>query len=65
MNLLIVGSRSIKEFHLTPYIPCETTLIISGGASGIDTLAEKYADTHSLKIIKIKIHKRCINAKFT
>ena len=56
MNLLIVGSRSIKEFHLTPYIPCETTLIISGGASGIDTLAEKYADTHSIpkKIIKPK-----------
>ena len=54
MNLLIVGSRSIKNFDLTPHIPCQTALIISGGASGIDTLAEEYADKHSIpkKIIK-------------
>lgn len=54
MNLLIVGSRSIKEFDFTPYIPCETNLIISGGASGIDTLAEEYADSHLIpkKIVK-------------
>lgn len=54
MNLLIVGSRSIKEFDLTPHVPNETRLIITGGASGIDTLAEEYADNHSIpkKIIK-------------
>ena len=44
MKLLIVGSRSITDFDLSPYIPQDTELIISGGAEGIDTVAEKYAD---------------------
>lgn len=48
MKLLIVGSRSIKDFDISPYIPPEVTLIISGGANGIDTLAEQYADAHKL-----------------
>ena len=48
MKLLIAGSRSISEFDITPYIPDETDHIISGGAAGIDTLAEKYADEHRL-----------------
>ena len=54
MKLLIVGSRSIKDFDLTPHIPNETSLIISGGAIGVDTLAEKYADNHSIPKIIIK-----------
>lgn len=44
MKLLIVGSRSIKEFDLSPYVSKEVDTIISGGADGIDSLAEKYAD---------------------
>lgn len=48
MKLLIVGSRSIKEFDLAPYIPPDVDTIISGGAEGIDTLAEQYADAHRL-----------------
>ena len=48
MKLLIAGSRSIKDFDFTPYIPENVTEIISGGANGIDTLAEKYADKHKL-----------------
>ncbi len=48
MKLLIAGSRSITEFDLTPLIPADTGLLISGGAEGVDTLAEKYADTHRL-----------------
>ena len=48
MKLLIVGSRSITEFDLSPYIPTETDVIISGGASGVDRLAEQYADAHRL-----------------
>ncbi len=44
MKLLIVGSRSIREFDLEGYVPPETEMIISGGAEGVDTLAEQYAD---------------------
>ena len=48
MKLLVVGSRSIKEFDLSPYISSEVDTIISGGADGIDGLAERYADSHRL-----------------
>ena len=48
MKILIVGSRSIKDFDLAPYIPPDVDTIISGGADGIDTLAEQYADAHRL-----------------
>ena len=48
MKLLVVGSRSIKEFDLSPHISAEVDTIISGGANGIDTLAEQYADQHKL-----------------
>ena len=48
MKLLIAGSRSIKDFDLSPYIPSNVDTIISGGASGIDNLAERYADLHNL-----------------
>lgn len=48
MKLLVVGSRNIEQFDLEEYIPAETDLIISGGAKGIDTLAEQYADLHRI-----------------
>ena len=44
MKLLIAGSRSIEEFDLERYVPEGVDLIISGGAGGVDSLAEKYAD---------------------
>lgn len=54
MKLLIAGSRSITDFDLEGHIPPEATVIISGGAKGVDTLAEKYADEHGLEKIIIK-----------
>lgn len=48
MKLLIVGSRSITDFDLSPYIPVNIDAVISGGAGGIDRLAEQYADLHRL-----------------
>ena len=48
MKLLIVGSRSITSFNLSQYIPEGVDTIISGGADGIDSLAEQYADLHRL-----------------
>ena len=54
MKLLIVGSRSIENFDLAPYITPDVDTIVSGGAKGIDTLAERFADTHNLSKIIIK-----------
>ena len=48
MKVLIVGSRSILNFDLEEHIPQDTDLIISGGAHGIDELAERYADQHKI-----------------
>lgn len=58
MKLLIAGSRSITTFDLSPYISDDVDEIISGGANGIDTLAEKYADEHRISkyIIRPKYH---------
>ena len=62
MRVAIVGSRSIeydklkKEAYelLCRYIPANATEIVSGGAVGIDTLAEIYAKNNHLptKIFK-------------
>lgn len=54
MKLLIAGSRGIENFDLSKYVPTEIELIISGGAKGIDAVAEKYADDHGIKKIIIK-----------
>ena len=54
MKLLIAGSRSIVEFDLAPHIPEGVDLIISGGAKGIDTLAERYADMHGIEKLIIR-----------
>ena len=48
MKLLVIGSREISDFDLSPYIPSQIDTIISGGARGIDGLAEQYADLHNL-----------------
>lgn len=48
MKLMIAGSRSITDFDISPCIPAEADTIISGGAAGIDRLAEQYADAHRL-----------------
>ena len=46
--MLVAGSRDIKEYDIEKHIPQGVTLIISGGADGVDTLAEKYADMKRL-----------------
>lgn len=47
MKIAIIGSRKLN-MDISPYIPNNCTEIISGGAEGIDTLAEQYADKHKL-----------------
>ena len=54
MNLLIIGSRAIKSFDLSAHIPPDVSLIISGGANGVDSIAEKYADEHKISKLIIR-----------
>lgn len=58
MKLLIVGSRSIKDYDLSAHVPSDVELIISGGAEGVDALAEQYADTHRISkmIVRPQYH---------
>jgi len=60
MNIAIVGSRGINDYELVKrifnkyYGESDVSLIVSGGAKGVDTMAEKLAD--ELKINKLIFH---------
>ena len=59
MRVAIVGSRNIENEEnvyelLCRYVPVNTTEIVSGGATGIDTLAEVYAQRNRLKLTVFK-----------
>ena len=54
MKLMIAGSRDITNLDISEYIPENTNLIISGGASGIDKLAEQYADKKRLSKVILR-----------
>lgn len=56
MKILIVGSRSITNFDLSPYIPSDVDTVISGGSCGVDRLAEQYADLHRLSKHIVRPH---------
>jgi len=61
MKVAVIGSRCL-EVDISSYIPIEAVEIISGGAEGIDAIAERYADEHKLSkhIIRPRydLHKR-------
>ncbi len=48
MKLAIVGSRALTCIDISPHVPDGVIEIISGGAIGVDTLAQIYADTHRI-----------------
>ena len=54
MILAIIGSRSLNDVNLERYIPGNVTTIVSGGAIGIDTLSEKYADKNNIKKVIVQ-----------
>lgn len=59
MRVLIVGSRSITKFDLSDFIPSDVELIITGGADGVEALAEKYAAKHRIsKLIMYPQYKK-------
>lgn len=54
MKVAVIGSRGLTIDNLGDYLPPETTMIISGGARGIDTCAREYAQAHNVPIREIK-----------
>lgn len=53
MKLAIIGSRNL-DIDISEYIPDGVTLVISGGARGIDEKAEAYADSMNIPKLIIK-----------
>lgn len=57
MKIAIVGSRNITEEiydSLCEAIPIGASMVISGGANGVDALAEKYAIENRLPLMVIR-----------
>ena len=50
LRVAVIGSRGIRSVDLSTYIPAEATELISGGATGVDALAEAYARSHGIPI---------------
>ena len=50
MKIAIIGSRSLSINNLEEYIPKDTSEIVSGGATGIDTSARNYALSNNIKL---------------
>lgn len=50
MKLAIVGSRSLTDIEPGKHIPEGVTEIVSGGATGVDSLAAEYAKNNGLKL---------------
>lgn len=53
MKVAVVGSRNCRPSDyriLEKYIPGNVSEIVSGGASGIDTLAKRYAELHRIRL---------------
>lgn len=50
MRVAIIGSRGLEVEDFSPYLPADTTELVSGGAKGIDQCALSYAQTHHLPI---------------
>jgi predicted Rossmann fold nucleotide-binding protein DprA/Smf involved in DNA uptake len=47
MKIAVIGSRTLK-INISDYLPNGVTGLISGGARGIDTLAEAWADSMNI-----------------
>lgn len=50
--VVISGSRSIKDLNLDNYLnPSEIGEIVTGGAVGVDSIADKWAEAHKIEHI--------------
>jgi len=50
MRVGVIGSRGLRVDNLADYLPQETTMIVSGGAKGIDSCAKEYALANNIPI---------------
>lgn len=50
MKVAVIGSRGISISNIGDYLPENTTVIISGGAKGVDTSAREYAIAHGIEL---------------
>ncbi len=50
MKIVIIGSRGLHVNDFENYLPENVTEIVSGGAKGIDTDAQEYAQSHNIKM---------------
>ena len=48
MKVAVIGSRGLIVKDLEQYLPPNTTMIVSGGAKGVDTCAREYALSHTM-----------------
>lgn len=53
MKVAVIGSRGLNV-DIAKYIPKNADAILSGGAKGIDSLAEAYADKHRISKLIIR-----------
>jgi len=54
MRVAVVGSRGIRDADMSLYIPHDATEIITGGAAGVDTLAEQYGNARGIPVRVIR-----------
>lgn len=50
MRVAVIGSRELKVSNLGDYLPDETTVIVTGGAKGVDASARDYALKRGLSL---------------
>lgn len=51
MKIAVIGSRGINDIDIAPFIPNDVSVIISGGAKGVDTLAYKFAKQRGIETV--------------
>lgn len=59
MKIAVIGSRSLQIPEIEPYLPQQTTEIVSGGAAGIDRCAAQCARRNGWKLKEFLPDYRC------
>jgi len=54
MKLAIIGSRTVGKIDFDQFITTLPDCVVSGGAKGVDTLAERWAEAKGVKTLIFK-----------